>query len=202
VDSLDQSAQAGPSIWRDRAQAHLCLQDLPPGVIAMGRHDGYRRLDDPVTHERSVAYCEPGVYVVIDRLYGANAHQVALHWHALPATGVTCLGEGRFTLAHGVTRITMLHWSDRDLRPRLARGELNPRLGWYSAGYGQCEPAPVLCFEGTARLPLASVTVIDLSAENPVVDLQVESCRDGTPRLHLRRALDETVLAIPARGSH
>ena len=47
VDGLDQSVQAGPTIWHRQARPVMDHNDLEPDVLARGRHDGYTRLRDP-----------------------------------------------------------------------------------------------------------------------------------------------------------
>ena len=68
--------------WGDFRAARL--PDVAPArvhredglVVVSSRHDGYRRLRDPATHERAVAWA-PGVgVVVLDRLLGSGDHRV------------------------------------------------------------------------------------------------------------------------------
>ena len=46
------------------------------------------------------------------------------------------------------------------LKASLFEGELDPRQGWLSAGYGLHAPAPVLVYSAVARLPVRIITVL------------------------------------------
>jgi uncharacterized heparinase superfamily protein len=51
----------------------------------VGRHHGYERLPDPVTHERVFLFQKPsGSLTITDRLLGAGRHTVRWHFHLAP----------------------------------------------------------------------------------------------------------------------
>jgi hypothetical protein len=85
VDGLDQC-----EFWGDFRAAALPRVEVAPlerhgdVVIARAAHDGYRRLSDPVRHERVFAWW-PGVgMVVLDRLRARDAHQARSRLHLAP----------------------------------------------------------------------------------------------------------------------
>ena len=69
VDGRDQAEYAGAFLWGTHANGRLTLeQDEPDRFDVRGSHDGYRRLADPVEHERRVIYRRGLGYRVHDRL--------------------------------------------------------------------------------------------------------------------------------------
>ena len=100
VDGLDQSEQAGPFMWTRHARAWLVTSDLGAGV-AVGEHDGYRALPEPVAHRRAVVALSAGSVLVLDRLESAGEHLYdqawALHPGLRPEVGPDglILAEGR-----------------------------------------------------------------------------------------------------------
>jgi hypothetical protein len=45
-----------------------------------GSHDGYQRLQDPVTHRRGILRISDDVWLVLDNLRGETKHDYRLHW--------------------------------------------------------------------------------------------------------------------------
>jgi Heparinase II/III-like protein/Heparinase II/III N-terminus len=82
VDGRDQAEYAGPFLWSTHADASLEVVLDEPGLFeTRGRHFGYRRLPDPVDHERMVSYRQGLGYSVIDRLEGHAPHVFELYWN-------------------------------------------------------------------------------------------------------------------------
>jgi hypothetical protein len=66
----------------------LQFTDTPEETLYLGRHTGYERLPEPVTHEREYHLKKPtGHLAITDRLTGSGAHELAWHFHLAP--GVT-----------------------------------------------------------------------------------------------------------------
>ena len=74
-------------------------------VVVRGRHDGYRRLADPVEHERAFCWWPGFGLAVVDRLQAATPHAVASRLHLAPglrpdeslrlgSTALVGLGDG------------------------------------------------------------------------------------------------------------
>ena len=59
-------------------------------VVVVARHDGYRRLDDPVEHERWFCWVPGDGLVVIDALHAGRPHHASSRLHI--AAGVTAMG--------------------------------------------------------------------------------------------------------------
>ena len=102
VDGLDQSEQAGPFMWNRHAPAWLVTSNLEAGV-AVGEHDGYRALPEPVAHRRAVVALSDGSLLVLDRLESAGEHLYDQAWALHPALSPE-VGPDGLMLAEGRDR--------------------------------------------------------------------------------------------------
>ena len=86
VDGRDQAEYAGAFLWSTHANGRLTLeQDAPDRFDVRGSHDGYRRLADPVEHERRVMYRRGlGTWCVTGSVHGRTI--------ATPSHGTSVLG--------------------------------------------------------------------------------------------------------------
>lgn len=136
VDQRDSSEASGAFQWRHRAAVQL-LELQPTRVRA--QHDGFRRLADPVTHERVVQLAGDEL-IVLDTFHCKGRHEVTVRWHLHPdfdveeqSIGCTIRGGG----LRGTIELTQG-------RARVVRGQESPPMGWISRRFSHWEPAPVL----------------------------------------------------------
>ena len=73
------------------------------GVVEyIGRHHGYERLPEPVTHERTFRLDKAsGDLVIADRLVGRGRHDVRGHFHLAPGVQAAQAGAGSVVLTAG-----------------------------------------------------------------------------------------------------
>jgi hypothetical protein len=65
------------------------------GVFYRGRHGGYRRLDQPVVHERAFTlHAGSGRLSIADRLEGTGRHLLRWHFHFAPGIAARSDGDG------------------------------------------------------------------------------------------------------------
>ncbi len=133
----------------------------------VGSHSGYRRLSEPVTHTRRIAFDKrTHVWRIEDVLDGAGTHLVELFFHP----GVPCaIEEGGVRLRAPRADLILLPPSGTRVRTQ---------PGWISRGYGLREPATVLVYATHARVPLtlrSDLVLIDsgtpISAARSLVDV-------------------------------
>ena len=157
MDGQDQAVSAGPFLWLARPQSKV----LHTGARAWhARHDGYRRLPDPVTHHRRVELDTHRV-TIEDWLECTQPHSVALAFHLGPDLDLELLGAA-----------AQLRWRSGTAQMRLAagltwtahRGELDPPLGWYSEGFGHKTPSWTLIGRGTLPPDTALLTQFTFEA--------------------------------------
>ena len=152
----DQSTSGGPTMWIRHAESRLTGLDTSPGGDHgrwMAEHHGYRALDPPVTHRRTVEFNGKQRFVEItDEIDGAGRLPVRLAFHLGPDVEASLDGC-----------MLTLRWHDRDggeatatmtlpssLAWSLIRGASDPVLGWYSPAFGQKVPATDVIGVGSA----------------------------------------------------
>ncbi|GHF81112.1 alginate lyase family protein [Streptomyces filamentosus] len=159
LDGTDQSVSGGPFLWTRHARTRVLVADPSAGDTARwcAEHDGYpgavhrRRVE--LTHARRELR-------VVDEVRG-DRRPVRLAFHLGPAVTAELAGSRavlRWT-RDGEDRSAVLDLPGR-LEWRAHRGESDPPLGWYSAGFGRKEPATVLVGSGVADGTEEFVTVL------------------------------------------
>ena len=110
----------------------------------IGKHHGYERLPEPVTHERTFRFHrESGDLVIVDRLDGRGRHDVAWHFHFAP--GVQARADGGRVLLTAAGRTWTLTLPAETTVAILAAD--------YSPSYGV--KIPCLAIDASARIELA-----------------------------------------------
>ncbi|MGH3914194.1 MAG: alginate lyase family protein [Pseudonocardiaceae bacterium] len=149
LDGADQSRSGGPFLWTRHARSRVLVAHAEAEGVSRWRaeHDGYGRA---VVHRRSVELdARTRELRVSDDVSSPRRHHCRLAFHLGPRITVDLDGSR-----------AMLGWTHRD-RERTAvldlpaeltwtahRGETDPPLGWYSAGFGRREPAVTLVGRG------------------------------------------------------
>lgn len=157
LDGQDQSVAGGPFLWQRAATTRLLAVEVGPGRQRWSaEHDGYRRLDPPATHRRTVAL-DPaaGTLEVVDRVDSAAPHDLRLAFHLGADVAVGLDGHRallRWPRPGGGPSAGNWATGTLDLPPQLRwtahRGATDPVLGWYSPGFGRRRPTTTLL--GTA----------------------------------------------------
>ena len=205
VDGQDQSIPADRMAWSHMAQARpLRWTSSTLLDIVDGEHDGYRRLPDPVTHRRAVAYIKPDTWVICDIVKGGMHHDVELLWHVRPDCAVDVSGDSILLQSPNGARLSVATTGD-DNEPQRATvliGTDAERAAWFSPSYGTRLPSRALSvrrqFTGLATL----ITL--LSTSNPraravhrdgALTVDIESPSGTTAALYYR--LEGAVVASP-----
>ncbi|MFF4800882.1 alginate lyase family protein [Streptomyces sp. NPDC001351] len=147
LDGADQSVSGGPFLWTRHAESRVLVADPSGEGTARwsAEHDGYQGS----VHRRQVELtAESRELRVLDEVRGPGG-AVRLAFHLGPAITAD-LVDNRAELTwtrDGEDRFAVL-----DLPGQLSwqahRGETDPPLGWYSAGFGRKEPATTLVGTG------------------------------------------------------
>ncbi|ARP72808.1 heparinase [Streptomyces pluripotens] len=151
VEGSDQSVSGGPFLWTRHARSRVLVADTsaPDGGTARwcAEHDGYQR----TVHRRRVELAAASQELrVVDEVRGPR-RAVRLAFHLGPAIAADLAGN-RAVLTwtrDGEDRSAALDLPGQ-LTWRAHRGESDPPLGWYSAGFGRKEPATTLVGTGFA----------------------------------------------------
>jgi len=163
---VDQAQSGGPFLWttQPRSTTTRCDVGGEPVQSWTGRHDGYRRLDPPAVHERSVTLdSQERTLTVTDTVQSTGQFTVRLSWHLGPEISVGLSGgiadlawRTRRGVHHG--RLVLpdaLVWTGH-------RGEESPPRGWYAPGFGRRVPSMTLMGSGTVSSGGQLVTVVHL----------------------------------------
>ncbi|WP_328416073.1 heparinase II/III family protein [Streptomyces violaceus] len=155
LDGGDQSVSGGPFLWTRQARSRVLVADTSgasDGGTARwcAEHDGYQRS----VHRRRVELTAASQELrVVDEVHGRNGPRraVRLAFHLGPAIAADLVGS-RAVLTwtrDGEDRSAVLDLPGQ-LSWRAHRGESDPPLGWYSAGFGRKEPTTTLIGTGFA----------------------------------------------------
>ena len=67
---------------QDQGEGHPESLGKHPGFdYADAIHDGYQRLNDPVTHRRRICFIKPHFWLVLDELSGKQSHTYDQYFH-------------------------------------------------------------------------------------------------------------------------
>lgn len=151
VDGQDQSRAGGNFMWLTRANAHCSdWQSTASEDVFEGWHDGYRRLPDPVLHQRRIVLDKPSRRIVIeDRFQMQGEHEIELFFHCSEHCQVTALADG-YAIRHGNRQIVLHLPRANNASHPLHRGQTTPILGWVSRGFDEKRPTTTL--KWSARL--------------------------------------------------
>ncbi|MGW0567304.1 alginate lyase family protein [Streptomyces tauricus] len=159
LDGADQSVSGGPFLWTRHARTRVLDTDTSDeGVNSWcAEHDGYQ---GSVHRRRVELTAATGELRVIDEVRGPR-RAARLAFHLGPAITAD-LVENRAVLTwtrDGENRSAVLDLPGQ-LDWRAHRGESDPPLGWYSAGFGRKEPATTLVGTGFADSTAEFTTVL------------------------------------------
>ncbi|ALO96809.1 heparinase [Streptomyces hygroscopicus subsp. limoneus] len=152
LDGGDQSVSGGPFLWTRHARSRVLAADTSDASFAgtarwCAEHDGYR----PSTHRRQVELtARKRELRVVDEVRGAR-RAVRLAFHLGPAISADLVGNrAELTWSRDGEDRSALLVLPGGLSWRAHRGETEPPLGWYSAGFGRKEPTTTLVGTGVA----------------------------------------------------
>lgn len=156
VDHLDQAETLDTFKWLEPADAALIGSFSNDRYdLACAKHDGYRRLRQPVTHHRAVLFLHPPApdagWLIVDRLKGEGCHHCALRFHFPPGTRLERESDCRFVARDPETGAA--------LRLCFSEAAVEQRDLW-SRRFGQWAEAPVLAIEREAEMPASWSTFL------------------------------------------
>jgi hypothetical protein len=162
VDGADQAQHAGEFRWATRYRSRIVRELAGSDYVAItGEHDGYRRLDPPVRHRRTVVSVGGRYWACIDVLDGSGVHDVEFLFHLAPELLVEVSGDRAFAYAADATEgLVVVAAGFGTGAPDVVRGATHPVQGWHSEDYGARRPAPVMVMRERIRLPAVRVHLL------------------------------------------
>ncbi len=149
-----------------------------PELITLGVwHDGFRRLKDPVEHERHFIFIAPDVWIFWDNLSGAAAHRVELHLHAHQGIESFQQTENTITIPMAEkTLFTHILYPHMDIR--VQKGGKKPDQGWLGENYGVKFPAYYFRASAILNLPNAVLSLHRVQAQKKQWSLTFQESDD------------------------
>ncbi len=162
VDGVDQAVPVEPFSWTNipttRVESWMTGRTF---TYFAASHNGYERLPDPVTHQRSVLRMHDGgggrgIWLVRDVAFGAAEHDLELNWHFADDLVVREAGASEFLALRPGAETCGLRLIIPD------RTEWNGSIvqGRISPAYGRFETAPVLHCAALVKLPNEIATAL------------------------------------------
>ncbi|MGQ0836557.1 MAG: alginate lyase family protein [Gammaproteobacteria bacterium] len=147
IDDTDQSQQAGNFMWTEHARARCSEISLGPRLQRFSaEHDGYTRLEDPVTHRRVITYDEPSAtFIVTDELLCAGRHRASRHWHFAESLEPRVGEDGTCTLHVGGYTVTLTPL-EKPEEVQVFRGGSPEEGGWVSRSLGRKTPCTTVAW--------------------------------------------------------
>lgn len=167
IGGRDQSRSGGPFLWHDQARTRVLrvAVDSEDGAeLWSAEHDGYRALQPPAIHRRSVAFDKATLRLTVkDEVVAREGCAVRLAFHFGPAVEVTelDLGLAQLRWTAGETEEVARLLLPRELHWTLLRGSTDPIAGWYSPRFGVKAPAATLFGAGFCGMGDELFTVLD-----------------------------------------
>jgi uncharacterized heparinase superfamily protein len=187
VDDQPQSIPGGSFSWDRIAFAR------PSDFIAgdgfdyfEGLHNGYERLDDPVTHKRAIFFVKPesllsspghlsSYLTVRDNFTARGHHNYAIRYHISPGCSVMANGNRVIISDPQGRRLNIYVFGDAMPRARIARG-------WVSRAYGERARSLVAVFEAEGEGPQQFTTFIVPSVSGQPVHVEQKTSDDLAAR--------------------
>jgi hypothetical protein len=102
VDGRPSSEPGNTFSWLSRANATVEKWISQPRFdLFEGSHDGYRRLDDPVTHRRCVLFLKGDYWMIRDEADAQRVHEYDLHFHFDAGIDVEISDDGTYLEGDG-----------------------------------------------------------------------------------------------------
>ncbi|HEY6863999.1 MAG TPA: heparinase II/III-family protein, partial [Burkholderiales bacterium] len=150
VDGESQSQPGGSFLWLAKAEARCDAWDTSDERdVFEGRHDGYRRLPDPVVHRRRVVLEKRERRILVDDgVEARGAHRVEAFFHCHEACAVEPVPGGFALRRDG--RTVMLLFPDAGVSDTsVLRASVDPIGGWVSRRFDDKVPATTIVRRAT-----------------------------------------------------
>jgi hypothetical protein len=100
IDGLDQAIADEPFSWTNIPTTRVERWNVGETFAYFaGSHNGYERLNDPVTHRRHVLRIAGHLWLIRDEALGEAKHHVEVRWHFAPDLKVCSLGGGQIEIS-------------------------------------------------------------------------------------------------------
>jgi hypothetical protein len=177
VDDEPQSIPSAPFAWRAAAKCRLReFIEHSDAIFFQGSHDGYERLNDPVTHTRSALFIKPDernnlpAYLIVrDKFTARKHHRYSIRYHLTPDCGARA-GASHVEARHiNGAALTIRVICENDIETGIAAHVIE---GWVSTCYARYASAPVAVFEAEGEGTRQFLTLIFPGAPDQITELE------------------------------
>lgn len=140
-------------IMGNEAQPRILEWSPGPNIERLvAEHSGYQRLQEPVTHRRSVGFDKKKRYwFVSDKLTGASEHDLGFRFHFAPGLEVSVRTDGIVEVYSSLKGARLLIHAGEPNSWIVRPPELEPSFS--SQNYGEKEPSISACWQVRTALP-------------------------------------------------
>ncbi len=160
IDGVEQNTidEHVPFVIGDEAQVCALEVDFgPTAEVVTAEHRGYRRLPQPVIHQRRVAFDKHRRYwSLLDTLTGEGEHVLSFRFHFAPGLDVRIDHDGIVELRDTESGVRLFIAAHHNSAPRAP--DLEPQFS--SRNYGAKERSVSACWHVRTRLPFERSFVI------------------------------------------
>jgi hypothetical protein len=170
VGGVDQSTSGGPFLWSRQARTRMldsAHTDEGDMTSWSAEHDGYKALDIPAVHRRTVRLTRSARRLeILDEIETAGPQTYRIAYHL--GSDVSAQLDGNelrlsWPGGEGTTGTGTLRLPDGPVWS-LARGSSDPVLGWYSPGFGEKHPSATVLGTGRCSDRERLLTVLQFDA--------------------------------------
>lgn len=181
VDGQDSSELADEWMFKTQANSEVrCWSSTDRFDYVDGRHDGYRRLGDPVTHRRRICFVKPHFWLILDDLTAQDRHAYDQYFHFGPQADLRQAEDLTLTASYpNGAGIVVKPVMAEGLTMERFKGSADPIQGWVSYDYAVKVPAEAVRFSRQAKGGTAFATLLIPFRDRPA-DYTVQSPGDGT----------------------
>jgi Heparinase II/III-like protein/Heparinase II/III N-terminus len=156
VDRNNQAETKGPFSWKrlTESRAEQWIRGKSFNLLICS-HDGYQRLDPPITHRRWVFSLNDGIYLVRDVASGQGRHRLDIAWHLAPDLQPSDQ-EGMFHLADADLEFALLPVQGTEWT-------MEVRSESWSPSYGQKAATKIVNFGTQVELPAEFAVMLGTS---------------------------------------
>ncbi|MGR3302593.1 MAG: alginate lyase family protein [Candidatus Scalindua sp.] len=132
IDGESQSISGGDFMWLRKAKSRLIQYESNDDFdLVIGEHDGYKRLKDPVTHQRELKLDKKHNTIrIVDRISAKDKHMVEQYFHFSRDCVLEKTTEHDWCIKIKDKEISLK--VDERLHSNVFRGSLQPISGWQS----------------------------------------------------------------------
>jgi len=163
VDKNDQAKMVADFIFSNFYKIKdPLLKENPESILWSAGHDGYKKINDPVSHIRTVKYLKKKrQFIIKDELKCTGKHWIECFFHFYPACSVKTKNNIYYIFCGDIK--VQLEIDKNWINQKLLIGNYNPLSGWFSAGFNQLVETNTLLLSTKIEGQKSFFSVIDIS---------------------------------------